>query len=66
MSAVWFVVMRLGRDRSALLGLVLILGLVIAAVGAPLFATHPDDVFELHPAKRLRAPSAEAWLGATG
>jgi peptide/nickel transport system permease protein len=63
MSAVWFVVTRLGRDRSALLGLVLILGLVIAAVGAPLFATHPDDVFELHPAKRLRAPSAEAWLG---
>src|SRR5262249_38289645 len=63
MSAAWFVLARIARDRSALLGLVLILGLVIAAVGAPVFATHPDDVFELHPAKRLRAPSAEAWLG---
>src|SRR5882672_7266858 len=51
------------RDRAALVGVVLILGLVLAAVGAPLLATHPDDVFELHPAKRLRAPSAEAWLG---
>ena len=63
MSAAWFVVARLARDRSALLGLLLIVGLVIAAVGAPVFATHPDDVFELHPAKRLRAPSAESWLG---
>ena len=63
MSGLWFVLARIARDRSALLGLVLILGLVIAAVGAPLLATHPDDVFELHPAKRLRAPSADAWLG---
>ena len=63
MSGAWFVLTRVARDRSALLGLVLILGLVIVAVGAPLFATHPEDVFELHPAKRLRAPSAEAWLG---
>jgi len=63
MSSAWFLVARIARDRSALLGLVLIAGLVIAAVGAPLLATHPDDVFELHPAKRLRAPSAAAWLG---
>jgi peptide/nickel transport system permease protein len=62
-SSVWFLLSKLGRDRSALLGLVLILALVIAAVGAPLLATHPDDVFELHPAKRLRPPSADAWLG---
>jgi peptide/nickel transport system permease protein len=51
------------RDRAALVGVVLILALVIAAVGAPLLATHPDDVFELHPAKRLQPPSGEAWLG---
>jgi peptide/nickel transport system permease protein len=63
MTGVWFVVTRLTRDRSALVGLLLILVLVMAAVGAPLLATHPDDVFELHPAKRLRAPSAEHWLG---
>jgi peptide/nickel transport system permease protein len=63
MSALWFVSGRLARDRSALLGLVLIAGLVVCALLAPVLATHPDDVFELHPAKRLRPPSAEAWMG---
>src|SRR5919197_1183883 len=37
----------------------LIAGLVLA----PILATHPDDVFELHPAERLRAPGAAHWLG---
>src|SRR5438309_9162571 len=55
--------MRLARDRSALFGLVLIALLVVAALLAPVLATHPDDVFELHPAERLRAPSAVHWLG---
>ena len=45
------------------LGLVLILGLVLSALLAPWLATHPDDVFELHPAQRLRPPSAEHLLG---
>ena len=63
MSSVWFVLARLGRDRSALLGFVLILALILAALGAPLLATHPDDVFELHPAERLKPPSSHAWLG---
>jgi peptide/nickel transport system permease protein len=54
---------RLAHDRSALLGLVLLAVLVIAALFAPWLATHPEDVFELHPAKRLRPPSAEAWMG---
>src|SRR5919204_1041886 len=63
MSAVWFVLARLARDRSALIGLLLILGLVACALLAPVLATHPDDVYELHPAQRLRAPSAEHWLG---
>jgi peptide/nickel transport system permease protein len=62
-TAVLFVLSRLARDRAALLGLALILGLVLSAVFAPVLATHPEDVFELHPAKRLRAPSAEHWLG---
>jgi peptide/nickel transport system permease protein len=60
---VWFVVARVGRDRSALLGLILILLLVASAVLAPVLATHPDDVFELHPAQRLRPPGGEHWLG---
>ncbi len=63
MSTVWFVLARLGRDRSALIGLALIGLLVLAAVAAPLLATHPDDVFELHPSERLRAPSSTHWLG---
>ena len=58
MSGALFVLARLARDRSALLGLVLILGLVLSALLAPWLATHPDDVFELHPAERLRPPSA--------
>ena len=63
MSAIRFVVARLARDRSALIGLVLILSLLVAALLAPVLATHPDDVFELHPAKRLRPPSGEHLLG---
>jgi peptide/nickel transport system permease protein len=62
-SGLWFVVARLARDRSALVGLVLILALVLGAVFAPILATHPDDVYELHPGQRLRAPSAEHLLG---
>jgi len=58
-----FVLARIARDRSALVGLVLIGGLVAAALLAPVLATHPDDLFELHPAQRLRAPGAEHWLG---
>lgn len=63
MSTVAFVLGRIGRDRSALLGLVLILGLLVGALLAPVLATHPDDVFELHPSQRLRPPSAEHYFG---
>jgi peptide/nickel transport system permease protein len=55
--------MRLGRDRSALLGLILIAALVVAALLAPVLATHPEDVFELHPAERLQPPGRGHWLG---
>ena len=54
---------KLARDRSALIGLLLIAALVVSALLAPVLATHPDDVFELHPAERLRAPSVTHWLG---
>jgi peptide/nickel transport system permease protein len=62
-SGARFVLSRLARDRSALVGLVLILALVACALLAPALATHPEDVFELHPAKRLRPPGPEHWLG---
>ena len=63
MSAALFVLSRVCRDRSALIGLVLILALVVCAVLAPVLATHPEDVFELHPAERLRPPGAQHLLG---
>ena len=63
MTAAWFVVARLARDRSALIGLLLILALVGAALLAPVLATYPEDVFDLHPAKRLRPPGAEHLFG---
>jgi peptide/nickel transport system permease protein len=58
-----FVLGRLCRDRSALIGLILIVGLCVSALLAPVLATHPEDVHELHPAKRLRPPSPEHLLG---
>jgi len=63
MAGVWFGLARLGRDRSALVGLLLIAALVGCALLAPVLATHPDDVYELHPAQRLQAPSGAHWLG---
>jgi peptide/nickel transport system permease protein len=58
-----FVLARLARDRSALVGLVLILVLGLAALLAPVLATHPGDVFEIHPAKRLQPPGAQHLFG---
>ena len=63
MRGVLFVLSRLTRDRSALIGLTLILALVVCALLAPVLATHPDDLFELHPAKRLQPPGAGHLLG---
>jgi peptide/nickel transport system permease protein len=56
-------VKRLARDPAALLGLVLVGGLVLAAAFAPVLATHPEDVYELHPAERLRPPSLQHYFG---
>ena len=63
MKAAAFVVWRIARDRSALIGLLLIVALVACALLAPVLASHPEDVFELHPAKRLQPPSASHLLG---
>lgn len=63
MSGAGFVLARLARDRSALLGLILIAALVAGALLAPVLATHPEDVYELHPAERLQAPGRAHWLG---
>jgi peptide/nickel transport system permease protein len=62
-SGTLFVLRKLAQDRSALLGALIIAGLVLAALLAPLLATHPDAVWELNPAQRLRAPGAEYLFG---
>lgn len=54
---------KLAADRSALLGLILIGGLIVCALFAPWLATHPDDVWDLHPPERLLAPSAAHFFG---
>lgn len=54
---------KVTQDRATLVGLSLITLLVVVAVFAPLLSTHPNDVYEIHTAKRLTAPNAENWLG---
>jgi peptide/nickel transport system permease protein len=51
------------RDRSALSGLVILLGLILTAAMAPYLAPFPEDVSSTHPAQRLRAPSWEHPFG---
>jgi peptide/nickel transport system permease protein len=51
------------RDRSALAGLVILIGLVITAVLALYLAPFPEDVSATHPANRLRPPSWEHPFG---
>ena len=63
METLRFVAGRFLQDRVALIGAVLILLLVLAAVFAPWLATHPQDVSEFHPADRLQGPSLAHFLG---
>lgn len=51
------------RDRTALIGLGLILGLLVTALLAPALAPFPEDVAATHPAQRLQAPSWTHPLG---
>ena len=57
------VLTKLVRDRSALLGLVLVAIVVLAALLAPVLATHPEAVWDMNPKNRLLAPSSEWLLG---
>ena len=54
---------RLIRDRSALLGLIIIAALVLAAVFAYPLATFPQDVTSYDPPHRLLPPGGTYWLG---
>lgn len=57
------VLAKLIRDRSALLGLILVGVVVLAAILAPVISTHPEAVWDMSPKDRLLPPSAEWLLG---
>jgi peptide/nickel transport system permease protein len=63
MGELQLVVCKLLEDRLAVLGLAIVLALALCALFAPWLATHPDAVFEINPAHRLRPPGAEHLLG---
>ena len=47
------VLAQLLRDPAAALGLVIIVALVLAALLAPVLATHPEAVWDMNPRQRL-------------
>ncbi|MGI9336459.1 MAG: ABC transporter permease [Gammaproteobacteria bacterium] len=63
MDTLRFLLKKLVHDRASMLGAALIVLLIVAAVFAPLLATHPEDVAEFHPQIRLMGPNADNWLG---
>jgi ABC-type dipeptide/oligopeptide/nickel transport system permease subunit len=56
---VWF--RTLCRDRSSLVGLTILVVVILAAILAPLIATH--DPTALDPTANLAPPSRDHWLG---
>jgi peptide/nickel transport system permease protein len=48
---------KLLRDRAAVVGLLIIVGLLCTAALAPYLAPFPEDISATHPAQRLLAPS---------
>ncbi|MBI2528844.1 MAG: ABC transporter permease [Candidatus Rokubacteria bacterium] len=63
MKGFLYIVRKLGHDRSALLGLAIIVVLIVAASFAPWLATHPDAAWEMSPSKRLLPPGDTYWFG---
>ena len=51
------VLRKLLRDPAAAVGLAIILALIVIAVLAPVFATHPDAVWDMNPRQRQLPPS---------
>jgi peptide/nickel transport system permease protein len=63
MNGLVAVVRRIRSDPLAICGLAIVAGLIMVAIFAPYLATHPDDVWAIHPALRLQPPSAANLLG---
>ena len=54
-------VRRYRKNSVAVVGLVLLIGMILVAIFAPTIA--PYDPYEMHFTEKLRAPSAKYWLG---
>lgn len=54
---------KISEDRLAMCGLLIVIGLILVAIFAPYLATHPEDVWAIHPALRLQPPSSVNLLG---
>lgn len=63
MSELSLILRKIVEDRIALVGMLIILGLVLVAILAPYLATYPQDVWEIHPADRLLPPSLDHFFG---
>jgi peptide/nickel transport system permease protein len=63
METTRFLLRKLASDRTAAVGALLILLLIVIAIAAPVLATHPEDIFEFHPSERLQGPSAAHFFG---
>jgi peptide/nickel transport system permease protein len=63
MQTIGFLLRKLLEDKTALLGAIIIVLLILAALLAPYLATHPEDVAEFHPQLRLMGPNANNWFG---
>ena len=48
-----FIISKLAKDRTSLVGACLIAGLILIALFAPLLAPYPQDVTEFHPARTV-------------
>jgi len=63
METARFLLQKLAADRTAALGALLILLLIVVAIAAPILSTHPQDVSEFNPPGRLQPPSVEHFFG---
>lgn len=63
LSMIWH---RLRRNKLAMLGLVILLGMIALALCADLIADYDTNVTGLNIAERLQGPSAKHWFGTDG
>jgi peptide/nickel transport system permease protein len=63
MKTLLYLIGKLASDRTAALGALLIIALILVAIAAPVLSTHPEDIFEFHPSERLQGPSGAHFFG---